>query len=108
MTGIMAHYIGRAVVTAHLEIPMLGRKPAVKDFDHLDWSLAEPETPGLLLATVARIALHFDDEITHEVLLRFGQGHSLTRCRESRLVVNLDAPPANLFGANVPVPQARG
>jgi len=65
MTGIMAHYIGRAVVTAHLEIPMLGRKPAVKDFDHLDWSLAKPETSGLLLATVARVALHFDDEITH-------------------------------------------
>jgi len=40
VTGIMAHDISRAVVAAHLEISMLGRKPAVKDFNHLDCSLA--------------------------------------------------------------------
>jgi len=71
VTGVMAHDIGRPVVAAHLEISMLGRKPAVKDLDHLDCPLTEPETPGLLLATVARIALHSDDEITHGGFVAF-------------------------------------
>jgi hypothetical protein len=55
--NVLTQDVKIALRVSHLEVPMIGRQPAVDNFGDLDHALSESEPPRRLLSTIAGMAL---------------------------------------------------
>lgn len=55
---IVPKYVGAAIVTLELEVPVVGSQPAVDNLDDFDPTAPEPQSPRRLVSSVAGVAIH--------------------------------------------------